>query len=212
MKLSVEWVPGLAIGVGCLASLVMFPDLPGAFSWPYSFAQPLIAFALPATAAVTYLILRRLWGETANERAHEADPEAAHRAIAVCLVFFVVAIHLLILLNLGGAQWVRGWGSRLVVVLFGGVIIATGNLLPRTRPNLAFGIRTALTLSDRRLWIRLHRTTGYVAVALGTIIVFSGAFLSRPTLGMVISAAGLGSIAVLAVTYRRQCSVECREG
>jgi uncharacterized membrane protein len=119
-------------------------------------------------------------------------------------VIFIMALHVLVLLNLGGVQWIHTWGPRLVVVLFGGVFIAIGNLLPRTRPNLAFGIRTTRTLTNRHLWIRLHRTAGHVSVALGAVIVVSGLLLSDPALGLVVGAAALGSIGTVAATYRRQ--------
>ena len=73
-----------------------------------------------------------------------------------------------------GVEWIRAWGPRLVVVLFGSVFIGIGNLLPRTRPNLALGIRTSahversrfldstpshMRLSLRRAWSR-HRDGG----------------------------------------------------
>ncbi len=93
-------------------------------------------------------------------------------------------------------------GTRLIVVLFGGVFIAIGNLLPRTRPNLALGIRTTRTLTNRHLWIKLHWTCGYVAVAFGTLIAISGLFLREPALGLVIGAAANSSIAALVVMYQ----------
>lgn len=206
MKVNAGWVPGVTIGVGYLASLVMYPDLPGPLlqsSLPPALVRPLVAFALPTAATVTYLILRRLSGEPPAERVIDAESEA-HRGIAVRLVVFIMALHVLVLLNLGGVQWIHTWGPRLVVVLFGGVFIAIGNLLPRTRPNLALGIRTTRTLTNRDLWIRLHRTAGHVSVALGAVIVVSGLLLSDPALGLVVGAAALGSIATLAATYRSQ--------
>jgi uncharacterized membrane protein len=208
MKVRASWVPGITIGVGCVMSLVMYPNLQEPFlrsPLPPGLVRPLVSFALPTAAAVTYLILRRLWGEAPAARVMDADAEAAHRGIAVRLVVFIMALHVLVLLNLGGVQWIHTWGPRLVVVLFGGVFIAIGNLLPRTRPNLAFGIRTRRTLTDRHLWIKLHRTSGYVAVALGTAIAVSGLFLSDPALGFAIGTAAIGSVAVLAVTYWREC-------
>lgn len=206
MRVDAGSVPGVAIGIGCLASLVMYPELPGLSrsALPPALMPPLVAFGLPTAATVTYLVLRRLWVEVIVEPAVDTESEIAHRAIAVRVVLFIMALHVLVLLNLGGVQWMHTWGPRLVVVLFGGVFIAIGNLLPRTRPNLALGIRTQRTLNDRHLWIRLHRTAGYVAVVLGTVIVVSGLFLSDPALGLVVGAAVLGSIATLAATYRRQ--------
>ncbi len=112
------------------------------------FTWAIVALALPAAATATYLILRTLWSEIGSDRDGHPEVEAAHRGIAIRVVLFVIALHLLVMLNLGGVEWVRAWGPRLVVVLFGALFIAIGNLLPRTRPNLALGIRTARTLSD----------------------------------------------------------------
>jgi hypothetical protein len=206
MRVNADYVPGVAIGIGCLASLALYPELPGVSrsALAPALAQSLVAFGLPTAATVTYLILRRLWGEPAAERVLDAESEAAHRGIGVRLVIFIMALHVLVLLNLGGVQWIHNWGPRLVVVLFGGVFIAIGNLLPRTRPNLALGIRTTRTLTDRQLWIRLHRTCGYLAVALGTVIVISGLFLNNPALELVVGTAALSSGAALAASYRRQ--------
>ena len=192
----------VAIAVGFLAGLICYQDLPQSTA----LARPIIAFALPTAATFTYLILRSLWHEAATDRdpATERFPEAIHRAIAVRVVLFVTAIHVLVLLNLSGVGWIRAAGPRLVVALFGGVFIAVGNLLPRTRPNLALGIRTARTLSDRRLWIRLHRTCGYVSVMFGAVVIVSGLFLAGPALGATVGMAGLASIAWLAISYRRQ--------
>jgi uncharacterized membrane protein len=168
------------------------------------FAWPLMAATLPVAATAAYLILRRFWSEIGSDRNGHREAEAAHRAIAIRLVLFVMALDVLVMLNLGGVEWIRARGPRLVVVLFGSVFIVIGNLLPRTRPNLALGIRTSRTLSDRPFWIRLHRTCGYLSVALGVVIVVAGLSFSGPVIGPVVGAAALGSVAALLVTYRRQ--------
>ena len=191
-----------AIAAGFVASGIWYQELPQSTA----LARPLIAFALPTAATLTYLILQSLWHDATPERAAVTDcfPEVIHRAIAVRVVLFVTAIHVLVLLNLSGVGWIRIAGPRLVVTLFGGLFIAVGNLLPRTRPNLAVGIRTTRTLSDRRLWIRLHRTCGYVSVVFGTVVIISGLFLGGPKLGLFVGMTGLASIAWLAISYRRQ--------
>ena len=136
---------------------------------------------LPVAATAAYLILR-----TFLERGIDSDPdghreaEAAHRAIAIRLVLFVMALDVLVMLNLGGVEWIRAGGPRLIIVLFGSILMVIGNLLPRTRPNLALGIRTARTLNDRSFWIRLHRTCGYLSVALGVVIVVAGVSFGGP--------------------------------
>ena len=172
--------------------------LTAGISWPF------MAFTLPVAAAATYLILRTLWSEIGSDRDGHREAEATHRAIAIRLVLFVLALQLLVMLNLGGIEWVRAWGPRLVIVLFGSAFIAIGNLLPRTRPNLALGIRTSRTLSDREFWMRLHRTCGYLSVSLGIVIVLSGLTFSGPVIGQVVATATISSVAALLVMYRRQ--------
>lgn len=160
-----------------------------------------VALMLPLAAMATYLILRALWNEIDPDRDGHRETEATHRAIAIRVVLFVMALCGLVMLNLGGVEWIRPWGPRLVVVLFGSVFVAVGNLLPQTRPNLALGIRTSRTLSDRALWIRLHRVCGYLSVALGVVIVAAGLLLSGPAIGPAIGAAALGCVATLLITY-----------
>ena len=48
--------------------------------------------------------------------------------------------------------------------------MATGNALPRVRPNLTWGIRTQQTLQNEDLWRRVHRLTGYIRVLTGLAI------------------------------------------
>ena|SRR5687767_5305301 len=168
------------------------------------FAWPFIAFTLPVAAMATFLILRKLWGAIGPDRDGDRESEAVHRAIAACVALFIMALQVLLMLNLGGVEWIRPRGPRLVVVLFGSLFIVIGNLLPRTRPNLALGIRTSRTLSDRPFWIRLHRTCGYLSVALGVVIVVTGLSFNGAAIGPIVAAAALGSVAVLLVTYRRR--------
>lgn len=168
------------------------------------FAWPLVVFTLPIAAMATYLILRTLWSEIGSDPDQHREVYATHRAISVWVVLFVLALHVLVLLNLAGVEWLRSSGPRLAVVLFGALFVVIGNLLPRTRPNLALGIRTSRTLSDRNFWMRLHRTCGHLSVLLGAIIVISGLVVSSPAIGPVIAVAALSSLAMLLVAYRRQ--------
>ena len=46
--------------------------------------------------------------------------------------------------------------------------------------NLAIGIRTRRTLADRALWIRMHRSAGYMVVACGAAIVLSAIAVPKP--------------------------------
>ena len=93
--------------------------------------------------------------------------------------------------------------GRAVVVLFGLVLVAIGNLLPRTRPNVAVGVRTARTLANAQLWQQVHRAGGYATVGLGIVVAVTGLVLTHETVGAVISAAALAAGAAVFVSYRR---------
>jgi len=159
----------------------------------------LVAFTLPAAAAVIYTSLRPLW--TGPGGAEPGGLRQTYRAIARRVVIFLLALQMLIVLNLFGAGWLRPIAPRAVVMIFGLLLAAIGNALPRTRPNHLFGIRTARTLDDRQLWIRLHRTAGYVAVVAGAVIALAAAFLSKDGIAWVVAVSALGGGAILAAVY-----------
>jgi uncharacterized membrane protein/uncharacterized membrane protein YphA (DoxX/SURF4 family) len=157
----------------------------------------LIAFALPATAAVIYVTFRPLWRNATGP----SEIGGTYRAITFQAILFVLVLQALALATLADVPGVRHIAPRAVAVLVGVFFVGVGNLLPRTRPNLLIGIRTARTLDDRDLWARIHRICGYLAVGFGTVVAFASAFLSRDGIQAAISAAALACAIALPVFY-----------
>ena len=157
----------------------------------------LIAFALPATAAVIYATLRPLWRNAAGP----SEVVGTYKAITLHAVFFVLVLYALALATLADVPGLRPVAPRAVAVLVGLFFIGVGNLLPRTRPNMLIGIRTARTLEDRELWARIHRTCGYLAVGFGIVVAVSSAFLSRDGIQSAVSTACVACAIVLPVSY-----------
>lgn len=157
----------------------------------------LIAFALPATAAVIYVTFRPLWRNATGP----SEIGGTYRAITLHAVTFVLALQALAVATLADVPGVRPIAPRGVAVLVGLFIVGVGNLLPRTRPNLLIGIRTGRTLEDRELWTRVHRTCGYLAVGFGTVVALASAFLSRDGIQIAVSAGALACAIVLPVSY-----------
>jgi uncharacterized membrane protein len=125
-------------------------------------------------------------------------------------VLFVTGVHATMLIGLLGVLSGQAWAARIVPVLLGSVLIGIGNLLPRTRPNLAFGIRTSQTLTDRALWIRTHRLAGYIAVVLGSMIVVAALTAPEPIgsrMALLVGPVGLCSIPALVLYARRSARV-----
>src|SRR5262245_24070680 len=157
----------------------------------------LIAFALPATAVVIYMTFRPLWRNAAGP----SEIAGTYKAITLHAVAFVLVLYALALATLADLPGVRPIAPRVVAVLVGLLCVGVGNLLPRTRPNLLIGIRTARTLTDRELWTRIHRTCGYLAVGFGTVVAVASAFLSRNGIQAAVSAAGVTCAIALPVSY-----------
>jgi hypothetical protein len=193
------------LAIGYVVGLLAYPNLPGPFLDQKMWARIMVAFTLPTTALVIYTLFRSLWRHDRIRNGNGAF-ELTYHAIVLRALLFVVALHALVMIVLTGAMDFIGLGlsaGRTVVVLFGAVLVAIGNLLPRTRPNVAFGVRTTRTLTSPQVWQQVHRAGGYATVGLGIVIALTGLVLTHETVGAVISAAALFAATTVFVAYRK---------
>jgi hypothetical protein len=191
--------------IGYLAGLIAYPSLPGLFLAVRPSARILVAFTLPTTALVIFTLFRSLWKHD-RIRSGNGAFELTYHAIVLRAVLFVTALHVLVMIELTGAMdavGVRLSAGRAVVVLLGVVLIAIGNLLPRTRPNIAVGVRTTRTLTNAQLWQQVNRAGGYATVGLGIVTVLTGLLLTHDILGGVVSAAALCAVTIVFMSYRK---------
>jgi hypothetical protein len=191
-----------AITVGIILGAIAYPKLPGPFLEDHLVSRFMVAFGLPVTATIVYLLFRSLWTHD-RVRSGNGAFEATYEAIVFRVLLFVVALHGLVVMELAGVHLPKTWAMRAVVVLLGLTFVAVGNLLPRTRPNVAVGIRTRRTLSNSQLWNQVHRVGGYVTVFWGAVIALSAIALSGQLLGLAIGTAGIASVGILFVSYRK---------
>ena len=205
VKRNLHLGPFVVIALAFLLGAVAYPNIPGNAIDHMPGVRAQIAFALPITVLLLHLIFRSLWRHDRIRTGNGAF-EATYHAIIFRTMVFVLAMHALLMLALTDVMDVLGshtWGKRVVVVMLGLAIMAVGNLLPRTRPNIAFGVRTKRTLTDPQLWQRIHRTGGYLAVALGAIILVAGIVVTNNTAaGLVLLLAGV-FVAVGFISYHR---------
>src|SRR5262245_19310919 len=157
----------------------------------------LLAFALPATAAVIYVTFRPLWRNATGP----SEVGGTYKAITLYAVLFVLVLYALALATLADVPGLRPIAPRAVAVLVGVFFVGVGNLLPRTRPNLLIGIRTARTLEDRELWARIHRMCGYLAVGFGAVLALASPFLSPDVSQAPLIAAAVACAIVLPVSH-----------
>jgi uncharacterized membrane protein len=169
-------------------------------------ARPMAAFLLPTAAAVTYALLRGLYTRHPVDGANRLDALVIYDAVMLRFTLFLMGVHATMLVGLVGLLRDRHWAARIVPALLGLAMMGIGNLLPRTRPNLAIGIRTARTLSDRAVWVHTHRIAGYAVVVLGVVVLVSGVALPPPmgpAMILVVAPAAALAIPVLLVWFKR---------
>jgi hypothetical protein len=199
----------IVLSIGYVVGVVAYPNLPGPFLDEKISAPIMVAFTLPTTALVIYALFRSLWMHDRTRSGNGAF-ESTYHAIVLQSLLFVVALHALAMSVLTGAVEsisLRSFASRAVVVLFGGVLVAIGNLLPRTRANVAFGVRTRRTLTNPQLWQHVHRVGGYATVGLGMVIALTGLLLGHDLLGGVIGLAALLAAMSVVLAYRKHARV-----
>ena len=165
-------------------------------------SRVMVAFGLPITAAVIYALFRSLWKHD-RVRTGNGAFEATYSSIVFRCLLFVAGLHFVVTAVLIGAAVDRVVAMRAVVIMLGLTFVAVGNLLPRTRPNVAVGVRTKLTLANGQLWSQIHRMGGYVTVGLGIVIAISAIALSGQVLGAAIGSASLAAVGTVLVSYRR---------
>jgi uncharacterized membrane protein len=193
------------LAIGYLIGLAAYPKLPGPFLDERLTMRLMVAFLLPTTALVIFAVFRSLWAHDCVRSGNGAF-ESTYQAIVLRTLLFVVALHAIVMVeltNVMDAVGIRLYASRTVIVLFGVALVAVGNLLPRTRPNVAVGVRTRRTLTNAQLWQQVHRVGGYATVGLGLVIAVTGALLTHESLAGVISGAAAIAAATVFVSYHK---------
>ena len=195
MRLAPQKQHLVVLGAAFLASALVYAHAFGpylTFEGEGRLGRFLKLFLLPLAATAIMLIVGSL-RRTPDE--HAAGDRAIDNIVFI-VVLFLTSVHGLLLGALLSAPWIGPSTSRLVVILVGLATIGIANQLPRTRPNHAIGIRTVRTLADRQLWIRTHRISGYVGVAVGVAIVCGGLLMGRAAA----ASAGIAGLAGAVIT------------
>lgn len=186
-----------------LAVLRRLPSqLPRHWGMPGWAGRYLLAFFLPTFAACLCALLGQFFRREPLPRERllaGATPEV----MLTTAVVFIAALHTLLLATALGAG---AWIGRLLALLLGSCLVVVGNVLPRLRPNLAFGVRTPWALRDERAWARTHRVGGYVVVAWGLAIIVTAATapLLVPVVVLFGALAVVAALAALSYAFSRR--------
>lgn len=165
------------------------------------------AFLFPIAALTTDVLLRGLVTRHPIEAEDSIDMVSIYDAIMLRVLAFLMGVHATMLAGSLGLLVGRAWAARVVPLMLGLTLMSVGNLLPRTRRNLAIGIRTVRTLSDRAIWIRTHRLIGLLVVITGLVVVLAAIAVPAPIGTSFILGVGpvalAGSVLAVRVSARR---------
>ena len=156
------------------ASLAVFARLPDPMPTHFDvhgrangwMPRALGAFVLPGIAVLTVALVR-LGGKILPAGWRERMEASPVQALAVVLAAFLAAIHV-VLLRAALAP-MHGIGT-VALTLVGALLVTFGLLLPRTRRNPVFGVRTAFALASDENWSRTQRFGGYTMVLGGAAV------------------------------------------
>jgi uncharacterized membrane protein len=100
--------------------------------------------------------------------------------LALAVAGLLAGVHVLVLHaalspspRLGNAVW----------VLLGALFVILGLILPRTRRNPFFGVRTAFALSSDENWARTQRIGGY-SMTIGGLVAIAAGLLGSPSIAL----------------------------
>jgi immunity protein, SdpI family len=170
------------IGAGFVLAILLFIRLPalglrdGAYAgWPFAgWAWPRFwtSFVLPFAALAIVLIFKSL-SRRDPFRANYGKFRRTYDLFLDLAVLLVFMTHFLIILsNLMVPKGLAGrWVQFLPTSFIGAVLIVSGNVMPRLRPNSVIGVRTRWTLADETVWMKTHRAGGYFLVVFGLTLI-----------------------------------------
>lgn len=91
--------------------------------------------------------------------------------------------------------------SRIVPLGVGGLLVAIGNVLPKTRSTFMLGIHTPWTLSSEHTWRRTHRVAGWAFVGVGVLTIVVGLLWPASAIGVIAPAAAVLALGVMVYSY-----------
>lgn len=202
-----------ATATAAAASVIAYPFLPRRVATHFDAdgradrysSRTAAALTLPAVMMAFTIVNRSLGGWPGGGDREDAASGAQTRDEAIGLIqVALLPAHLAVLANGVGVPVNM---SRIPRVVYGVLMIAMGNVMPKLPRNGLIGVRTPWTLADPVVWERTHRLGGYLVIAAGFVTLASlptgGKRAERLSGTAVLGAVGL-SAAYSFILYRRR--------
>lgn len=179
MKLSrLNWVTGGVLAVMFALAAWYFPQLPDPVPTHWNAAgevdgwtpKPWGVWLMPVLSLGTFLVL--LVFPVISPKGFRL--EQSRRAYDIVLFVVVCFMALTQLFSFRSAISGGQELMQFVPVAVGMLFLVLGNYLGKFQKNFFIGIRTPWTLASDEVWNRTHRLGGYMFMAGGVVIIFSG--------------------------------------
>lgn len=102
--------------------------------------------------------------------------------------------------------------NKLVAIGLGILVMLFGNAMPKASRNSVFGLRTAWSMKNDRVWQKSQRFGGYSGVLCGFLMVLAGIFFSRTVLMSVILGLTLVWLVVCTIASYRFFKADLQNG
>lgn len=129
-------------------------------------------------------------------RANIQRSGTAYRATLLCVLLFLLALHVAAVLNALGYVFNIG---LVVAPAMGVMFVVIGNYMGKIRRNYMFGVRTPWTLASELAWNKTHRLAGKLFVATGFLVLI--ACLWSSTAAFYTLMGGIGGTVTFALIY-----------
>jgi immunity protein, SdpI family len=202
-----------ATATAAAASAIAYPFLPRRVATHFDAdgqadrysSRAAAALTLPAVMTAFTVVNRRLGGWPGSKDREDSASGAQTRDEAIGLIeVALLPAHLAVLANGIGVPVDT---SRIPRVVYGVLMIALGNVMPKLPRNGIIGIRTPWTLADPVVWERTHRLGGYLVTASGLVTLVSlpagGKRAERLSSAPILGAVGLSAVYSF-ILYRRR--------
>ena len=161
----------------------------------YADALPALLIAPGALVGISLLLAATPYIEPLQDRLEGSAPLL--RTAWIGLIVMMVVVQLVI----AGPAYGYQLHSNIIMVMVGILLVAIGNMLPKSRPGFFVGIRTPWTITDEDNWIATHRLGGKLLMIAGLVVIVIPLLPLPPGAGVALIVGTILFAALVPVVY-----------
>jgi uncharacterized membrane protein len=205
-----EWLQILILAVPFFVAALLWNKLPDRMPDHWGIngqvdgydSKPVATLLLPCinlAAAVLFLILPRFDPKFA--RYDEETRASLRRTFGTMRLASTLFLSLVALAVMATPLYPAIQVLKVITLGVGLLLMVTGNLMTKRRPDWVFGIRTRWTLESRDVWVKTHRLGGRLMMGGGACILIFGLLLSVKLLVICVVLPVIAVMSIVLIVY-----------